>query len=543
MSSHLCLSYNGQMRLLFAVSVLLGALLFRQNSVMAQTPTENTTEYSSSYDESLTFRKMTFLPSIDNINGIYSKAVDEQLKKLIEANHRWDSVESHIAGSVVKPEDLVNDPAKVRSLSRSLNSDGFFITEIRKDPKDVHIQLYLFSTRSGELVAEQAQKQLADNTPLILTTLNNLYTTILNKIPYDALIVSRTDNRVTINVGKKDGVTAGQNLTAVKIISAQKHPKRNFLIKSNKVILGQVRVVKVDDYISFADVTSETESGVLIPGVKITGVTKVDYSATPWTKTYTPAEQLLSENNKVVFGKEAREWIAKDPPTFGRVGAGFSLGSFNNSLGLTDGSNIDSKVNVYPRIDLHGEIWITPQFYTDAVFAQGIGQSTNPSGSPSEISNSLSQYRLSFGYNFILKNEFFGPKITFDLGFNSYRMFVDTTSNQGFTTLEYQSVPFGIGGYVPVNPSGTWAIGGKAYFHMFPRLRESPFSSANSNDNSINHFLFYAENKISERLRLNIGLEFLLLSTTFSGQGDRVTPASNSSHRFTLLNTSIDYLF
>ncbi len=508
-----------------------------------QTPTENTTEYSSLYDQSLTLRKMTFIPSIDNISGIYSKAIDEQLKNLIEAHHRWDYVQSHIAGSSIKPEELVNDPSKVRNLSRSIKSDGFFIAEVRKDPNDIHIQLYLFSTQSGELIAEEIIKQKNDNTPLVIASLNKLYTRILNKIPYDALILSRTDNRVTINAGKKDGVSPGQTLTALKIISAKKHPKRNFLIKSNKAILGQVRVVKVDDYLSFADVTSEIEAGVLTTDVKISGVSKVDYSSTPWTNTYTPPEQLLSENNKVVFGKEAREWIAKDPPTFGKVGAGFAIGSFNNSLGLIDGSNIDSKVSTYPRIDLHGEIWITPQFYTDAIFAQGIGQSKNPTGSPAEISNSLSQYRLSFGYNFILKNEFFGPKITFDLGFNTYKMFVDTTSNQGFTTLEYRSVPFGIGGYVPVNAAQTWAIGGKAYFHMFPSLNETPFSSAGSSDNTINHFLFFAENKISERLRLNIGLEFLLFSTTFSGQGDRINPARNSSHRFTMLNTSIDYLF
>lgn len=502
---------------------------------------EDTTEYSSAFDKSLTIKRLTYLPTVDNVNGIYSKAVDKKIEELIIKNHQWDFVRAHIAGSVVRPEEIVTNPKKVRDLAKHLKSDGFLTAEVRKDPKEITIHLYLFSSRSGELITEEILKRPTDNTAIVLASIESMLSTIKEKIPYDALIISRTDNRVTLNAGSKDGVFVGQSLNAVKIISANKHPKRNFIIKSNKAIVGQVRIVKADNYLSFADVISESEPGVLNTGTKITGISKVQYQSTPWTKTYTPPEQLLTENNKSVFGKKANEWIAKDPPTFGKVGASFSIGNFDNNLGLSNGTNQNSKITTYPKIDLSGEIWITPKIYTDAMFAQGIGQSKDPNGQ--NVSNSLTQYRLSFGYNFILRNEFFGPKLTFDLGFSGYQMFVDTNSNTGFTTLQYRSIPIGVGGYVPINPSRTWAIGGKAYFHMFPRLKEQPFSSGGDPTSNINHFLFYAENKISQRLRLKFGLEFLLLSTSFSSGGGRPIPARNLSHRFTLLNTGIHYLF
>lgn len=509
----------------------------------AQPQIEDTTEYKSSYDESITLKRVSLLPSVDNVNGVYAKAMDERLTELIKKFHRWDFVSDSVKKSDVNPEDLVSHPKSVKSFAKSLGADGFFVADLRKDPKQIRVHLYLFSARSGELITEEELIRPDDNTEIVQSTVQSLFRRILEKIPYDALIVSRTDNRVTINAGKRDGVTPGQTLTAVKVIGAKRHPKRKFIIKSQKAILGQVRVVKVDSNLSFADIISETEPGVITPNVKITGLSQINYESTPWTKQYTPPEQLLSENNKVVFGKNAKEWIAKDPPTFGRVGADFSLGSFNNNLGLSNGTSIDSKVSVYPRVNLHGEVWVTPKVYVNAMFAQGVGQSKNPVGSPTNLSNSLTQYRLSVGYNFILKNEFFGPKLTVDLGFNNYKMFVDSSGTAGFTTLEYRSMPLGVGGYVPINKSESWAIGGKAYFHLFPRLRETPFASGGSPSSTINQFLFYAENKLSQRLRWKIGLEFLLLSTNFSAGGSRPIPANDLSHRFTLFTTGVDYLF
>ena len=503
---------------------------------------EDTTQYMSQYDESITLNKVTYLPSVDNVNGVYAKAINERLEKLIVANHKWDFVEPPAIGPKIQPDDLINNPQNVLSFSKKLGVDGFFLSELRKDPKETKIHLYLFSAKSGALITEASLKRINHNTEIVQVAINSLMARVVEKVPYDALIVSRTDNRVTINAGKVDGVQMGQNLTAIKIIGAKMHPKRKFIIKSSKVLLGQIRVVKVDDKLSFADIVTETEPGVLTKNVKITGISRVSYESTPWTKQYTPPEQLLSENNKSVFGKDAREWVAKDPPTFGKVGANFGIGSFDNNLTLSNGQSLDSKASTYPRVRIDGEVWITPKIYGDASFAQGIGSGTDPT-SGQEISQSLTQYRFSFGYNFILRDEFFGPKLSLDIGFSSYRMFIDTTSNTGYTTMEYRSLPIGIGGYVPINARRTWAIGGKAYFHFFPSLTETPFSSAGESDNTINHFLFYAENKISQRLRWKVGLEFLLLSSSFSGQGGRATPASNSSHRFTLLTTGVDYMF
>lgn len=519
-------------------------LIIFTSSAFAKPAKEDTTEYQSRFDKSITFHKVTYLPSVDNVKGIFAKDLDKKLEELIINNHQWDFVKTNIAGSVVRPEEMIGNPENVKSITKHIKADGFFISELRKDPDQTKLHLYLFSALTGELVTEEEVKTPMQTTAGVTNTLARMMEKLKQKIPYDALVISRTDNRVTINAGEADGVRVGQNLTAIKVISANRHPKRRFIIKSNKVLLGQIRIVKADKYLSFGDIQSETEPGVVTEGVKLTGITKVLYKDTPWTKTYTPPEQLLSENNKTVFGKDAQEWIAQDPPTFGKIGGQLALGPFNNSLGFADGTTINAKTSTYPRININGEVWITPKMYTNLMFAQGIGQSSNPSGG-NDLSSSLTQYRLSFGYNLLLRNDFFGPKLSFDLGLAGYRMFVDSTNPAtGFTTLSYRSVPIGIGGFTKISKSGNWGVGGKAYFHLFPSLTETPISSGDSS-NTINEFHIYAENKFTQRLRLKFGLEFMILSSNFSGGGGRTStsPANSSSHRYTMLTTGIDYLF
>ena len=73
---------------------------------------QDTTEYQSAFDDSVTFHKMTYLPSIDNVNGVYAKAVDVRMEELIKANHKWNYVQSHIAGSILKPEELVAEKTR-----------------------------------------------------------------------------------------------------------------------------------------------------------------------------------------------------------------------------------------------------------------------------------------------------------------------------------------------------------------------------------------------------------------------------------------------
>jgi len=533
------LAYNAGMNFLLCLLVLICA-----HSASAEDSVINTTEYTSAVDDDLTIQTMSLLPSSDNLQGIYARPIDARLQDFITKNHRWEFIASDLISSKIKPETLVGAPKKVLAFSKNMKADAFLSAQARKDPSGLQLSLYLFSNKSGRLIAEEREVKLGEDTPSVLKALNKMLQKLVNRIPYDGLIVSRTDQRVTINLGSKDGIKAGQLVPVFKIINAKRHPKRDFIIKTNKAILGQVRVVKVDEYISFGDITTENEAGVVTSGAKLAALSQVTYKPTQWTKTYTPPEVLLSEDNNIVYGKRPKAWVPVNPPTFGKIGARLGLGSFNNNLSLQSGLSYESQVPVYPKVDIEGEIWMSPEWYINGSMSQGLASSSNPNGgTPSSLSLTLSQYRMSVGYNFLLKNNFFGPKFSVDLGVSHYQMFVDNTTPLSFTTLAYTSFPLGVGAYVPVTNSQKWAIEGKVYFHLFPSLRETPFNSGDAS-NTVNQLLFYGIHKWSERLRLKGGLEALILSTSFSGTGSRPDgPGRNLSQRHLMLLLGCDYLF
>ena len=109
--------------------------------------------------------------------------------------------------------------------------------------------------------------------------------------------------------------------------------------------------------------------------------------------------------------------------------------------------------------------------------------------------------------------------------------------------MSYTSFPFGVGGYVPVTKNKKWGIGGAAYFHLFPSLKETPFSGGEAN-NTINHILVYGLHKWSQRLQIKFGLESLIFASEFTGQGNRPDGAArNLSQRHITGLLGCEYLF
>ena len=95
---------------------------------------------------------------------------------------------------------------------------------------------------------------------------------VLKKIPYDALVLSRQGNLITVNLGKKDGIEKGKVLTVIQIIKEQRHPKFGILIKTDKEILGKIKLLKIDDNLSFGKIIVEKEKGAIQKHSKISGI-------------------------------------------------------------------------------------------------------------------------------------------------------------------------------------------------------------------------------------------------------------------------------
>jgi len=517
-------------------------LCFCLTSIAKEAPLLDSSQYLSPLDQDLTIEKVTYLPGKDNVKGIYSKVVDKVVENYIKDNHHWEFVPPFTRESSIEPESLVGHPDLVLSFSKNTGADAILTSEVRKNPSGLELLVFMFSSRSGKLISEERVQKISDDTQAVEKATQGLVGKINRNLPYDGMILSRIDNRVTVNFGTKDGINVGEVFPVFKIISGVRHPKRDFLISTKKAILGQIRIVKADSYLSFADITSEVDFGSIQKAAKVSGKNRSEPEKTQWTDTYTPPEILISENDQPI-GAGSKEWVPAQPATFGRLGVRLGLGHFNNNLKLSSGRNQTIKAPLYPKIELEGEMWISSKWFINGHISQGIAFSKNTTGNePSTLNSTLSLYRITGGYNFLLGQDFFGPRVSIETGISFYNFFMDQASRASLSSITYTSLPIGISAYTPIGANREWGVGGIVYFHLFPSLRTKPYEGEGRN--SINQIVIYGVKKWSEILNIRFGLETMVFSSEISEVNSPLTETTqNMSQRHILGLLGIDYFF
>ena len=516
---------------------------------------ELTAQYVSQADDWVTINRIAVMPVTDNLDGIYARPLESELFNHVKKNHQWDLVESNSteAPSIV---DLEENPKEMAKLTSRIEADAFLVCRINKGPGGTSIKLDLFLKKDNKLFAQEVLKDFPRfEINELKEQLGNLYSKLITKIPYSGQILSRSQNRVTLNIGKSDGINKDQILSVIQIIKLNRHPKFNFIINTEKEILGKIKILKVDENLSFGTIITEKEKSAIRKGAKISGIDFVNYAVPDELSSPSQKNESLADRQdaNMSFGKSPSEWVPTQPPMFGLVGLKLGLGTFGESMNLTNTTTSlspggqEGKSPFYPSLDLYGELWLNPKWQLRAEILQGVISTSNPraGSTPSTLNDSLSYYSLAVGYNFLLRNDFFGPKIRLDFGIMSYRMFVDSSQPESFTTVNYSGILIGITGVLPIDNRGNLLLGASFNLVLMPKLQEQPEASGGGQTNNVNSFAIFMEKKLRENIKLVGSLDFLLGSTSFSGVGDRAGGeyATSLSQRLTTANFGIAYLF
>ena len=502
--------------------------------------------YTSAVDQRLTIRKITVLPASDNTDGIYARPIESLIVELVKSSHRWEFTDSKITSLSSSPLELEESPKQVQAVLSGIEADAAILPVVTRGPSGLAIRLSLFMKVDGKMIAQEvirdhARYELAD----VKAVTSNMYKRLIRTIPYDGLILSRQGTRVTLNLGKSDGLRADQSVSVIQIISENRHPKFGMLISTEKEILGQVRVLKVDDTLSFGVITSEKERGAIQRLAKIAGVHPVEYGEAQSLSPGTSSDIRNRPDADVAFGEQAKEWLPIKPPAFGQVGIKASIGTYTGSTNLNGVGSLDAKSDFFPMLGINAELWLNPQWSVLADVTQGILSASNPRGgsSPATLNHAMSKYSMALGYNFLIRDEFFGPKFQLKAGINYYRMFVDDSTPESFTTVNYNGYLLGLGLYFPLSDFKEWAVGGEFIMTLFSKLSESPVTSGSSSSNTINEFNLFVERQIAVNLKARLALDFALYSSNISGTGTRVESATTLSQRHTSLGAGIIYQF
>lgn len=489
--------------------------------------TGTSVEYVSADDASLTITRIAIADVIDNVNGVYSRPLTEWLNKKIEDDGQWNPVSY---SRKMESDYLESDEAL--KIMKELNTQALITSRVLRGPQGLSYRMTFYVGNKGlPLVQESRIVPKTDALEDIQKQFESLYQMIQNRLPYDGVILSRTGNDVTLSIGKNYRVKSGSQVEVIQILKINRHPKHQFMVSSEKAIIGKVTITKADDSLSFGRITFEKEANVIRPGNKVISQRMVHYP--------TQAELLKDPS----FGDQPTEWAPEPPPTFGKVTVWAGIGQYQQTADLQTAGGIDASSPISPTIRLDGELWLNQEWFLGLSTMQSAFTVSNPvtGDSPSNLNMALSSYTLSGGYTWLLGPDFFGPKIQGSIGLHQWISDPSRSSpTLAFTKMQFGGMFIGFNG--SMNLTEPWDIGAQFKFFLTQNLSETP-KSGDSSDANILDFSIYGRYRKSERLSYMGQLAFENYSADFSGTGTRPDSANEISHKNTLLLLGIEYAF
>lgn len=540
----------------FCISViyyLLVSFPLAAQDLSTKNKTPYPTRYVSQIDQNLSLKLITLAPVYDNLNGVYAKPVQKLLIDLLKADKDWGYAEHPQLNQKIFIESYDINPNSVLSILQKTKAQGMLTAYITKGPSGLSLKLKLFTQDGGLLLLEESYQDFsAFEIYRVQLEFTRLYHAIKNRLPYRGYVLSRRGTDVTINVGEKNGVRAGQEIVLAQIIKIQRHPKTKALISSEKEIIGKVILNKTEPYLSFGKIVYEKEAGVIEPGTKLLPTERVNYPMA-----------ILDENGDLIGDKlfdsknytqniqdqqtdktEPGEWVPKDPPQFGKVILQGGLTQYEESSRYTNGSSASVKSMLSPTINLLGQLWITKNLFLEGETKHAVFSVNNDlAGSkPDSLNYWYSFYHLSVGYNFLLNEDFWGPKISTQIGYASYETHVTDSNPTAFTSTKTDGLNLKVTGSFPFAPNYPYEIGAYVNWMIWPRFSESPVSSGSSSA-GINSFSFFGSYITSPSLRYRVDLNFSRIQSDFSGTGSRNPATRSTTISVTSPTIGIEYLF
>lgn len=507
----------------------------------AQTNAQNA--YVSAVDQDLAIKTIVLVPTTDNVGGIYARPTEEELRQILNDDKQW-SLANFPQGINVKSEILDERPDDVQKILQAAHSEAALSSKIIRGPRGISITLTLFVGREGlPLLQESLSDYKGFEIAEIKSEVRRLFENLKYRMPFRANILSRRGQQVTLNLGSSYGLKSESHVSIVQIIKVNRHPKTKLLISTEKEVLGRVKLFKVEPYLSFGYVEMEKEPGVVSAGSKVMPDEFVKYSV-PVT---TPSGKILHDittrpDKDVAFGENPEEWVPTMPPQFGKVQllAGFS--SYTQNANLTPPESLTGDATFAPNIVVRGELWLNPQWYLGLQLRQSVFSIDNKlaGSNPGKLNMALGQYGVNIGYNFLLTNNFFGPKLQICAGYLNTNFVVDDSNPTAFTTMKYGGLLFSLAGQFPLSEEIPVELGGKFDFFMNPALSENK-KSGTSSSNQLNSFSFFVDYKLRPRFKVRGELMLENYNSSFSGTGERA--ASSVSHKMTTLMGGVEYLF
>jgi hypothetical protein len=508
-----------------------------------QTRAQSTSSFISQPDLDLTIKTVTAVPFTDNIKGIYSKPLSAKFQEWLSNDRLWSF--QALPDNTQAPLDIDENPSAVKGLLNTAKAQGLFTFRLTKGPNGFNGRLTFFVGQSGfPLIQEELKDYQGFEIADLEKQLAGMYERVKARLPYRGTILSRRGQDVTISLGYKSGIKNNDEISVIQILKVNRHPKLKFMVSTEKEVLGKIKVFKTDEALSFGYVTYEREPGTVQTGAKLLPLEFVQYA-----EPVTAGGKIIPglENRKdreLSYGQNPGEWLPEQDPQYGRVAILAGFGMYNISTNLAASGSVDASTSFAPEIAVKGELWFSSEWNILYNIRQSVFSTSNSlaGSTPGTLNMSLSSYSVMGAYNFLMSQDFFGPKIQLSGGYATYNSHSDQSSPIAFTNMTYGGLMFGILGQFPLTTDIPMDLG--AQFNMFlaPSMSES-VNSGNSSSSSINQFGFFGVYHLKKRFNIRGEMNFEYYSSDFSGAGAGTHTSSNTTQKMTSFMGGIEYLF
>lgn len=521
------------------------------------------TNFVSLEDEDITIKTIAVSKGRDNLQGIYSEPLSQFLKQLIEEDNSFDLLdESQLSFNSKKGEtDVSSNPLKnldlneLRSNSKKtsnlitqVSTDALFHIQATKGTMGLQLELGLFTKKSG-LLWGYTEKLVTDKFDLenIKKNMAQMFIQILNQIPYQGMILSRTGGKVTVNRGTFFHLYPDQEVNVIQIIGVKRHPQFQFVTHVEKEIIGKIKLTKVDDNLSFGYILFEKEPQSIQPGLKILLREPIYYPHLATSKNEEIVDHILTRaDGKTMLRDDALEWLPENRPTFGRAHVLFGIGQLTASTQLAAEGGQQGTTIMALNAQVDADLWMTQKWFVRLGLNQGSAQVKNPlpDSTPTNLNFSLQGIKAAIGYDFTLSQSLYGPRLQGLIGYSQFNSKATESSPTSFTSTSYSGFCFGAVGYFPWDEEESkWGYGVELWYHLLPSVSETPVTSGSSSSTQIIELSGSTLYRWRPNLYFIGKLSMDSLSSSFSGTGTRSLAATASDLSWVRLNAGIEYLF
>lgn len=487
---------------MFVWKISLSALL----TILAWNPSlaQVVQSYESPWDNYLQLETLTLSSVSDNKKGIYANPVSEALKAELTTVSWKDFVPSL---TVVNSRPQTQTEAKLENQG----IDGAITLLILKSDQNLAMEMKLVSAKDAKLIYQvtKSSQDLVDVEGAKRLSRQLLFE-LLGALPYQGVILSRQEKRVTLNIGSERGLKVGEILNAVLITNAERHPLTEQVTKTTKQPLGRIQITHVESKLSIGQLLDEAYPLVVKVG------TKVEWNK---PKVYSDPMDLRDQG----ASSKAQPIDTLNRRLNGALRLGLGLGSIGAGASLDPSVSLSASPVWTSRLgfDFH----FLPMWSFRGDFQQS--QVNFKENSPNVAS--LSNYQLQSKYHYFFETQ---SRSELSVGIVSSNSVLRTDAKNGFELVQF-------GGFGLIAGGKTEIL--KSFYNLTAGVNLHYYLSPSSNlggSSNLSHGQIFAEITLSSHSRWALVFD----SETFTTSGGGSSLSGLSLNHQTLA-VEYSYLF